>query len=201
MCGRARCTLSKGECIAYAERVTVARGDDDRVARPDRGELVVTSPEPGPAPLYNVTPGQCVPILVGDSDGKITLQSAVWGLIPHAQKASKRDHFRMMNARSEELSAKPSFNTLISTKRCLVLTDGFYEWESKRVLGRQEKQPWYLYFTDPNDDSRPAVMPMCGLYDVWRDPETNEELTTCTILTTSSSEEIRWLHDRMPVRV
>ncbi len=194
MCGRARCSLTRAEIEAYAKRVT--RLGSTKVDPDIQCQSMIDC-------SFNVSPGQRVPILVSDPDGGVTLRAAVWGLVPHFEKGFKHDHFKMFNARAEELSSKVSFNTLTSTKRCLVLTDGFYEWESKRVCGKNEKQPWHLHFppADGRENGKPAVMAMAGLYDVWRHPETHEELVTCTILTTTSSEETRWLHDRMPVLI
>jgi len=190
MCGRARCSLSRAESEAYAKRVRLG------------GSTKVDPTYDAIERSFNVSPGQRVPILIADADGGVTLRAAVWGLVPHFQKGLRHDHFKMFNARAEELSSKVSFNTLTSTKRCLVLTDGFYEWNSKRVCGKLEKQPWHLHFPPADGrDGKPAIMAMAGLYDVWRHPETLKELVTCTILTTASSEEIRWLHDRMPVLI
>jgi putative SOS response-associated peptidase YedK len=187
MCGRTRCTLSKEDCVGYGSRLS---------------ELVTVN-ESSFARFrasYNIGPGSSVPILVPDATHRngVVLQSAIWGLIPHFSRSKPKAC--LFNARSEELSSKVSFKSLTSSKRCIVLSQGFYEWKESRVLGRKEKQPYYLFF---RDDSKPvapcAVMPMAGLFDIWVDKDTNERVCTCTILTTASSEEIRWLHDRMPV--
>ncbi len=184
MCGRCRCSLDKKQSVEYAER-TLQKG------------VRVDSTFDRHRPRYNVSPGTVLPVLVAGDGGSVVLRTAVWGLVPHFQKSRKLDHYKMFNARSEELGAKPSFAGLVSRNRCVILTEGFYEWESKRVLGKMEKQPYYIYFQGDHD--KPAVMALAGLFDVWRDPVTAEDLVTCTVLTTSSNEALRWLHDRMPV--
>ena len=185
MCGRCRCTLDRKQSVEYAE------------SRLQKSVGVEPTFDHAFKPQFNASPGTRLPLLVAGDAGGLLLKTAVWGLVPHFQRSRKRDHWRMFNARSEELSIKPSFSGLIARNRCVILTEGFYEWENKRVLGKAEKQPYYIYLADA--DGVPSIMALAGLYDVWRDPETAEELVTCTVVTTSSSEALRWLHDRMPV--
>lgn len=146
MCGRCRCTLDRQQSVSFAERAV------------KEGVIRVDESFASFEPSYNICPGKHVPILVSSEEG-VTLRSAVWGLVPRFQKSRKHDHYKMFNARSEELSAKPSFAGL-GRNRCVVLTQGFFEWDTKRVLGRMEKQPYIIYFD--GEGGSPAMMAMAG---------------------------------------
>ena len=76
-------------------------------------------------PRYNVAPSQ--PVAVIPNDGKDQIDYYNWGLIPSWAKDPKIGS-RMINARSETLSEKPSFRAAYKRRRCLVIADGFYEW-------------------------------------------------------------------------
>ncbi|OWM82933.1 uncharacterized protein LOC116189589 isoform X2 [Punica granatum] len=178
MCGRARCAL---------------RPDDVPWACHRGGASVRTINMERYRPLYNVAPGWNMPVLRMDdeaSDGDVVvLQCMNWGLIPSfTKKTEKPDHFKMFNARSESIKEKASFRRLIPKCRCLVVVEGFYEWKKDG----SKKQPYYIHFKD----ERPLVF--AALYDSWVNSE-GETLYTFTILTTSSSPALQWLHDRMPV--
>jgi putative SOS response-associated peptidase YedK len=96
---------------------------------------------------------------------------------------------RMINARAETLREKPSFKKLVSTRRCLIPADGFYE--CRRDGNR--KVPMWIYLKGP----KPFTFP--GLWDCWRDRDTGSELYTFTIVTTVLNGLLKPIHDRMPV--
>jgi putative SOS response-associated peptidase YedK len=136
-------------------------------------------------PSYNISPTQSSPILI--DIGKRIVKSMRWGLI---QSWAKDDKFgsRMINARIETLLEKPSFRNLLPKKRCIVITDGYYEWKNDGV----SKIPYYL--KNPND----RLLPMAGLYDVWQHPDGNL-LPSYTIITKEAQKDIATIHNRMPV--
>jgi putative SOS response-associated peptidase YedK len=88
------------------------------------------------------------------------------------------------------MAEKPSFRDAFARRRCLVLADGFYEWE-KRPDGTT--QPWWV--------TRPRGEPFAfaGLWATWRGRPDVEPLRTCTIVTTRASAALAHIHDRMPV--
>ncbi|GJX27736.1 embryonic stem cell-specific 5-hydroxymethylcytosine-binding protein [Tanacetum coccineum] len=143
-------------------------------------------------PAYNVAPGSNVPVVRRDAgpDGQgAVVQCMKWGLIPSfTKKNEKPDYYRMFNARSESIGEKASFRRLLPGNRCLVAVEGFYEWKKDG----SKKQPYYIHLKD----DRPLVF--AALYDSWKNSE-GEIQYTFTILTTSSSPALGWLHDRMPV--
>lgn len=143
-------------------------------------------------PSYNVSPGFSVPVVRREdepNDEGDVLHCMKWGLVPSfTKKTEKPDHYKMFNARSESIKEKASFRRLVPKNRCLVAVEGFYEWKKDG----SKKQPYYIHFKD----ARPLVF--AALYDSWKNPE-GEVLYTFTILTTSASSSLEWLHDRMPV--
>ncbi len=95
---------------------------------------------------------------------------------------------RMINARAETVATKPAFRRAFKERRCLLLADGFYEWQ--RQDGR--KQPYYIRL----HDGRPFAF--AGLWERWVPPD-GQPLDSCTIITTVSNTLIQPLHVRMPV--
>jgi putative SOS response-associated peptidase YedK len=94
----------------------------------------------------------------------------------------------MINARAETLAEKPSFKRLLTSKRCLVVADGFYEWKQE---GRG-KTPMYITLKDGE------LFAFAGLWDAWKNPD-GQVIRTCTIITTEANELIAPIHNRMPV--
>jgi putative SOS response-associated peptidase YedK len=136
-------------------------------------------------PRYNVAPGQPVAV-VRQRPGGRELAFLRWGLIPAwPDDPSIGDH--LANARSETAATKPSFGQAYHSRRCLVLADGFYEWQ--RTDGR--KQPYYVRRLD----GRPFGL--AGLWERWE--KGDEPVETCTILTTDANELMQSIHERMPV--
>jgi putative SOS response-associated peptidase YedK len=140
------------------------------------------------APRYNVAPSQVVPIVRRAGDGSRELVFARWGLIPHWAKEAAIGN-RLINARADGLTEKPSFRDSFRRRRCLVPADGFYEWQ--KVGAR--KQPWLLRLAGG------APFAFAGLWSAWTDPATREALETVTIVTTEPNELAARVHDRMPV--
>jgi putative SOS response-associated peptidase YedK len=109
-----------------------------------------------------------------------------WGLIP-SWAGDPRIGNRLINARAETAAEKPSFRSAFRQRRCLVLADGFYEWQ--RLDGK--KQPYYFRMRD----SQPFAF--AGLWE--RSSAQGKAVETCTLLTTEANELLRTIHDRMPV--
>lgn len=140
-----------------------------------------------PAPSYNVAPTDRV-YAVAEHEGQRQLGTFRWGLVPWWAKDVGIGS-RHINARAETVDTQPAFKDSFARKRCLVPADGFFEWE-RRPKG---KLPHYVFRPDG------APLALAGLWASWRDPRTDERLTTCTIVTTEPNELVAELHDRMPV--
>jgi len=135
-------------------------------------------------PRYNIAPGQEVAAIIIDSSKKIVRFR--WGLMPPWMKEGSGN--AIINARAETLREKPSFRKLFTGKRCLLIANGFFEWQMKG----NEKVPVYIKMK--NDE--PILF--AGLYDV-RTGADGKKIGTCTIITTGANEMIAAFHERMPV--
>jgi putative SOS response-associated peptidase YedK len=150
------------------------------------------APAPNFEADWNKPPTAPMLVAIRSVDGKRTPKMMRWGLLPHWAKDEKIA-YSTFNARAEEFTAKPAFRDVWKRgQRCLVVTDGFYEWKKLDPKGK-EKQPYAIAMAD--DDP----MVMAGLWAKWKDPKSGDEIQSCTILTTSSNEVMAELHDRMPV--
>ncbi len=139
-------------------------------------------------PRYNIAPTQFIAAVRADRAGERSLAMLHWGLVPSWAR-EKSIGARMINARAETLGEKPSFRNAYRRRRCLVLADGWYEWQRSGSV----KQPFYLSFADRQPFG------MAGLWESWRDPATGEPLESCCIVTVPAAPELEHVHHRMPV--
>jgi putative SOS response-associated peptidase YedK len=142
---------------------------------------------PALEPHYNIAPTQAVAaarILPNGSQRQVVLLR--WGLIPSWSDDPGIGN-RLINARSETVADKPSFRSAYRKRRCLVLADGFFEWQ--KIGGK--KQPYYLGLKDG------GLFAIAGLWEHWQ--RDGEVIESCTILTTSANDLVKSVHDRMPV--
>jgi putative SOS response-associated peptidase YedK len=139
-------------------------------------------------PGNNISPGQQI-TAVTRMDHQNSLVNFRWGLIPSWAKDPSIGN-RMFNARAETVAEKPSFRTAFKKRRCLIIADGFYEWQK---LGKVKKP---LYFSLKSE----KPFGFAGLHESWTSPD-HQTVKTCTIITTEPNELIRPIHDRMPVIV
>lgn len=139
------------------------------------------------APSYNIAPSQSVLAVI--NDGKSNRMGWLkWGLVPPWAKDASIGN-KMINARAETLSEKPSFRTAFKKKRCLVIADSFYEWKRH---ADQSKTPMRIKLKS-ND-----LFAMAGIWEAWKSPE-GKTLYTCSVITTRPNELMKDIHDRMPV--
>lgn len=136
-------------------------------------------------PRYNIAPTQQVPI-IRQVDGQREVSAARWGLVPPWADPEKPLPM-MNNARSEEVTEKPTFKSIIKNKRCLIIADGFFEWEK---IGKI-KQPHYFGLRGYEPFA------FAGLWQTWHNGD--KPVDSCTIMTTSANELVGEIHDRMPV--
>ncbi|HEX8396389.1 MAG TPA: SOS response-associated peptidase, partial [Pyrinomonadaceae bacterium] len=137
---------------------------------------------------FNIAPSQIVAAVRQIESDRI-LSGLKWGLIPSWAKEESIGN-RMINARAESITEKPSFKNAFKSRRCLIPASGFFEW--KRA-GDKGKQPFYFYLKDK------PVFGFAGLWESWIDKETGEETESCTIITTEANDVLKPVHDRMPV--
>jgi putative SOS response-associated peptidase YedK len=146
-------------------------------------------------PRFNVAPTQPAPV-VTLHDGVRTIELMRWGLVPHWAEPGGKKPPLMINARLESVNAKQVFRDSLQHKRCLVPTDGFFEWvqaEQARGAGKKTPpQPFYFH---------PRTRGLCAFAGLWarsRDASGNE-LHSFTIITTKANDVVRPIHDRMPI--
>nr|WP_138413479.1 SOS response-associated peptidase [Sinomonas gamaensis] len=181
-------------------RYVMARAVGDLVAEFDVNESLVETIEPS----YNVAPTDPVPIVLDRRDKETKelsrkLVTARWGLVPAWSKDTK-GAARLINARRETVTEKPSFRKAAAQRRALVPADGYFEWQKEEVDGKVTKIPTYLHA--PGDD----VLAFAALFENWPDPtlpqgHPDRWLRTCTIITGPASDTLGYIHDRTPVIV
>jgi putative SOS response-associated peptidase YedK len=137
---------------------------------------------------YNIAPSQTVAVVVA-TESDLMIRGMHWGLVPFWAKEKSIGN-KMINARSETVSDKPSFKQAFLKRRCVVLADGFYEWRKEGSV----KTPLWIHLKH----HEPIFF--AGLWESWHPPDDkNTELLSTTILTTAANEFMKSIHDRMPV--
>lgn len=137
---------------------------------------------------FNVAPTDEVACVTTSREGEPRGELLRWGLVPHWAKDPSLGA-KMINARSETVAEKPAFRDAFSRRRCLVVADGFYEWERR---GPKARHPFHI----TREDRAPFAF--AGLWATWHGPG-DTTLRTCSIVTTQANDAVRELHDRMPV--
>jgi putative SOS response-associated peptidase YedK len=133
-------------------------------------------------PRYNIAPTQEI-LTVVQPESTREAKFLQWGLIPYWSKEPKG----VINARVETIDEKPSFKESFEKRRCLILADGFYEWERNGKIS----QPYYFQLkqTEP--------FAFAGVWDRWR--YDGRSITSCAIITTTANDLLAKIHTRMPV--
>jgi len=143
------------------------------------------------SPGFNLGPTSNLPVvyMIKDQNQEVLeLHTMRWGLIPSFYKEINNS-MPMHKARGETVSEKGMFNRLLSSRRCICMVDGFYEW--KRV--KKQKQPYFV----KNKDGKPIFL--AGIYDIWNSHD-NEMIYSFTIITVESPEKYSsMLHHRIPI--
>jgi len=148
---------------------------------------------PPPFEGYNISPTQSVPVVRIDpttiDHKKRQMIMLHWGMIPFWAKNHTIGN-RLINARSEHVADKPSFKNAFRKRRCLVVADGFYEWQKRG----SHNQPYLVRMANQEPYA------FAGLWEHWNDPQGNP-IESCTIMTTGANELMKPIHHRMPVIV
>lgn len=143
-------------------------------------------------PQYNTAPSD--PLLTITHRGDARQAEAMrWGLVPSWAKDIKIG-YRLINARSETAATKNSFRSPFRKRRCLVVVDGFYEWQREG----KKKLPWRIVMDGDTPEERGRPYALAGLWERWKQPD-DSWLITATILTTQANALLERIHDRMPV--
>ncbi|HKJ91310.1 MAG TPA: SOS response-associated peptidase [Oceanipulchritudo sp.] len=139
-------------------------------------------------PRYNIAPGSGILAILEDRDrGGRRAEILHWGLVP-AWANDPDMGYKLINARAETLSEKPSFKDAFRYRRCLIPASGFYEWE--RAVS--PRQPYYFF------PARARPIALAGIWEHWLHP-TGSEILSVAIITTAANGPVGRIHDRMPV--
>ncbi|KAL1130723.1 hypothetical protein AAG570_011964 [Ranatra chinensis] len=170
-------------------------------------------------PSTNIAPTDVTPVLISGAriDSRPTeqvLQPMMWGLIPPWHKGDYRTHkLTTNNCRIEGLMKSKLYRpSLDHGKRCVVLCEGFYEWQKTKG----SKQPYFIYshqntgfkmedklswvgaeWTEDKGWMGPHLLYMAGIYGTWESSE-GEIIYSYSIITMDSNESFGWIHERMP---
>jgi putative SOS response-associated peptidase YedK len=146
----------------------------------------VTTPLANAPPRYNLAPTQqAVVVRRHPRTGARSLDLLRWGLVP-SWASSLTIGNRMINARAETLTKSRAFALAFVKRRCLVPTNGWFEWR------KSDRQPYLFRAADD------ALLVIAGLWEGWRDPASGEWIRTFTIVTTEPNEIAATVHNRMP---
>ena len=145
----------------------------------------VQTVEAAPQERFNIAPTQPVAVVMEQDDERV-LDALQWGLIPAWAKEPGIGN-KLINARAETLAEKPSFRQALKKRRCLIPSDGFYEWKKEGTA----RQPMHIRRIDSD------LFAFAGLWEEWK-AEDGRPLRTCTIITVAPNEVLLPIHDRMP---
>jgi putative SOS response-associated peptidase YedK len=146
-----------------------------------------------PAPFLSAFTHPNLPIITQDSQEKIQMYQ--WGLIPYWVRdieQAEQIQKKTLNARVETAFEKPSFEQAIKNQHCLILADGFFEWQDQN----KEKIPYFIY----KENEEPFAF--AGIYNTWVESVTGIMYNTCTILTQDANPFMATIHNtkkRQPI--
>jgi putative SOS response-associated peptidase YedK len=156
-------------------------------AHPDdlRAEFGIVELPEDYGPRFNIAPSQPILALVAGDDSPRCVRLR-WGFVPSWADDPKIG-MRMINARAETVATRPAFRSSFRRQRCLILADGFYEWQR---LGNA-KVPMRIR----RADGRPLAFA-----GIWARRERAGEplIESCAIITTAASPFMVRIHERMP---
>ena len=176
MCGRFVTAFSLDELIAeveaIAENIPVKLGFNSK-------DLPLFS-------NYNAAPTHAIPVVTREPES-LLIDVMQWGLVPSWSKDPTIGS-KMINARSETLTEKPSFRNLVASHRCLIPMNGFYEWDR---TDPRNKIPYFVPRTD-------GALMLCG--GLWNVSPVLDGIKTFTLITKPSAEDLAQIHNRSPVQ-
>lgn len=139
---------------------------------------------------YDVSPGQLLPVVTLEA-GRFKAELMKWGLVPSWSK-DPRMGYRLFNARDDRLFTSPIWRRLILRQRALIPATGFFEWTNPKSGTKQVKQKFYFH------PKQLKIFSFAGVWETWHDAE-GKEWQTYAIITTEPNQELRPVHNRMPV--
>lgn len=130
-------------------------------------------------PKEEIFPTNVAPVVINNGNNEIRMMK--WGFVFDFTKNP------LINARAESVDIKHSFKYSFLNKRCIIPVTGFYEWEN--VDGKKIKRKIFI---------QEDIFSLAGLYNTFRDKDGNP-YEAFTIITTEANEDMKKIHQRMPV--
>ncbi|GLG99161.1 Embryonic stem cell-specific 5-hydroxymethylcytosine-binding protein [Gryllus bimaculatus] len=214
MCGRAACTLCPDDIQKACGYKAPNSGKKFQKPKWNEGNGYNQY-----KPSHNIAPTEVLPVLVSGSqvndESERVIQPMIWGMIPPWHKGDPKTHgLTTHNCRLEHMLSSKLYSPPFSKGlRCVVVCDGFYEWQTTK--GSKNKQPYFIYRPQPEgveiesattwttdwSDSEgwkgPQLLKMAGLFQIFKTTD-GEEIYSCTVITMESNETLSWLHHRTP---
>ncbi|CAH1787927.1 unnamed protein product [Owenia fusiformis] len=221
MCGRTVCMLAPEDvCRACTHRNKQGKKTKPQWRDAPGGQQYNTS--------YNMSPGSHTPVLISSQhfdsvyegekcESERLIQPMHWGLIPPWSSDPKSAGYSMSNCRSESMLEKRSFKIpLQKGQRCVVLANGYFEWQTDKISGK--KQPFYIYTLRTGDQNKEKnnkdidttkkakedsmegekLLCMAGVFEKWTPKGGGEPLFSYSVITVESSPSMQKIHHRMP---
>ncbi|CAH2095306.1 unnamed protein product [Euphydryas editha] len=215
MCGRLGLSLDKEQvrcACSYKEKNGNSFAKPDWLHEHNDGKEYV--------PSYNIAPSDVTPVIIaakgseGCAKASRVLKPMMWGIIPPWHKGDYKNHnLSTNNCRLETLKTSKLYHPILTNGgRCVIVAEGFYEWQT--TIKSKVKQPFYIYV--PQDDNIQVddpnswntefneidgwkgikLLQMAGLYHVWKNNGTI--IYSYSVITMESNDTLNWLHHRMP---
>lgn len=168
-------------------------------------------------PSYNIAPTDITPVIVSaahfseadDQQNARVVLPMMWGMIPSWHKGDYRKHgLTTNNCRLEHLMDSKLYRGPFKRgQRCVVICEGFYEWQTTKSAKPSEREAYLVYVPQESEvkiydkntwsPANVKLLRMAGLFDVWQD-ESGDKMYSYSIITFQSSEIMSWMHYRMP---
>jgi putative SOS response-associated peptidase YedK len=136
---------------------------------------------------YNISPSQNILVARHNEQDQGEFALLKWGLIPSWVKDVNKAH-KPINAKAETINERPYFRVAFKKRRCLIPTNGFYEWKPEGKI----KQPFLIH--RPGNE----LFFFAGLWEYWVSHD-GEVIESATIVTTNANQTVAPIHCRMPV--
>ena len=149
---------------------------------------------PNLRPRYNIAPTQETAIIRTGGGTRRELAMLRFGFVPRWADDPKIA-YKMINARGETVHRLPSFQDAYQKRRCLIPTDGFFEWQAMDSAGKAPKQPYWIRKPDG------GLFAFAGIHERWQSKNGERTIESFAIVTTSANQRLSPIHHRMPVVV
>ncbi|XP_055638418.1 abasic site processing protein HMCES [Toxorhynchites rutilus septentrionalis] len=169
-------------------------------------------------PSYNIAPTDISPVLISAAhfdekkdSAKRIIVPMMWSMVPRWHKGDYRKHgLTTNNCRLESLTTSKLYGPPLEIgQRCVILCEGFYEWQTTEHLKACDRPAFYVHMPQTGgvkmedkstwncEDASLNLLKMAGLFDVWED-DCGDKLYSYTVITFESNKKFSEIHHRIP---